>query len=245
MARAGQRTLCHYSILQHRWAVRWRLSHDRYTPMADVLETFLREQGSAQWRDRARSVIRELNRFGTPEAINGIEPLSVGTDSIGIGVNHQRSVWYLLFAIFIGVFILAFFLRLGIPGLRSNPTFDDLLVLVGVPLFLSALPVASLLLYARPPGPALVFVADPFGGYLLTRSRTGFSGRERLIDWREWSLRVEFEEREVAATTIYFLSLWKVPRRRGMKRCIARIKADSQLLEYWQRFTIHLQNLGV
>ena len=141
-------------------------------------ETFIANRGNLHWRERALTVVRTLKAEFGPDAINGIEGFSVGSNSIGIGVNRQRSRWLLLAAILISIPTVLMIARVLIPMLGNTSSGETFAVFVptGFLILLTSLAFAA---HAVPPGPALVLVVDSFGAYVLTRAGGGFTARER------------------------------------------------------------------
>lgn len=210
-----------------------------------VFEAYLAEKGDPAWRDRALSVVRELARFQGPDAINGIEPLQVGSDSFGIGVNHQRSVLWIiagLAGLVLGAFELAAIVASSRDSSFSSAGAREFFASFALPaLFLCEAGLSFAGYYFVPEGPSLVLVVDSSGAYLLSRAGLlGFTPRQRMFEWRDARLSLEYEHKKVRARPIHVLRIWhhSYPSRR--RRCLSQLKVDPQVFEYWRRFSAHL-----
>ncbi len=83
------------------------------------LATFVADSRRPEFREPAMQVIRELDKFANPEAINGIAPLNA-SGAVGIGINHQRKKWFLLGALLFFGLLGWFSWSLGPGGVRLS-----------------------------------------------------------------------------------------------------------------------------
>ena len=198
------------------------------------LATFVANQGRPEFREPATQVIRELNKFDNPEAINGIAPLDLG-GAVGIGINHQRKRWFLLGAVLFFGLLLVFSWSLGPPRLREPQTGELSAFVLIVPLF-GGFGILFVLLFLKKPGPEVVVVATPTSLYLVSRSGLRFTPKEAVVAWSEERVKIEMNEVTHKGVTIHSIALVAQPRHGGRKRALMRTRVDPQLFGYWQLF---------
>jgi hypothetical protein len=200
---------------------------------SNPLERFISTVGRPEFRASALAVIRELNRFDNPEAINGIAPLALG-DAVGIGLNHQRKFWHLATALlFIVLSVVGMMASASLPGPDGGGPSG---MVFAIPIFGTlALPYA--LWYLKSPGPDVVVIANSTCLYVAMRSTFLGTPTEKLIEWSQDRLQLELRSVTNTGVTTYHLALWRHARNGRRKSKILQKPVDEQVFGYWQQFS--------
>jgi hypothetical protein len=197
------------------------------------LADFVSHQGRPEFRAQATQVIRELDRFDNPEAINGITPMDLH-GAIGIGINHQRKKWFLLgAALFWGLLI---WFSFGLGPMRLREVNGDLSAwLIILPLF-GGFGLLFVLLFLKKPGPDVVAIATPTSFYLVSRAGLRFAPKEVVVPWSEERVLTKFQTITNKGVTSHILELQRQRRDGGRKTVFLRARVDPQLFGYWEAF---------
>lgn len=197
------------------------------------LATFIANQGRPEFREPARQVIRELNKFDNPEAINCTEPLNLGV-AIGIGINHQRKTWFLLGALlFFGLLI---WLSWGLGPLRlRDPSGDLSAFVIIVPMF-GGFGLLFVLLYLKKPGPEVVVIANSTSLYVVSRAGLRFKPKEILVPWAEARVLIDLQTVTHKGITTHWVGLKRQRRDNDRKSSLLRTRIDPQAFHYWEQF---------
>ena len=198
------------------------------------LATFVADSGRPEFREPAKQVIRELDKFDNPEAINGIAPLNV-SGAVGIGVNHQRKKWFLFGALLFFGLLVWFSWSLGPPRLRDPQMGELSAFVIIVPMF-GGLGILFVLLFLKKPGPEVVVVANATSLYLISRAGLRFNPKEIVVPWSDDRVQVELRTVTQNHITTHWVGLARVRRDGGRKSRIFTTRADPQLFRYWQQF---------
>jgi hypothetical protein len=201
---------------------------------SNELADFVANSGRPEFREPATQVIRELNKFDNPEAINGIAPMNTA-GAVGIGINHQRRMLFLFGALFFFGLLVVFVAMLGPVRLREPETGELSAFVLIIPMF-GGFGLLSLLLYLKKPGPEVVVVANPTSLYLVSRHGLRFAPKEVLVPWSSDRVHIDLNTVTHNMITTHTVSLSRVRRDTGRKSRVFSARVDEQLFRYWQQF---------
>jgi hypothetical protein len=201
---------------------------------SNELADFVANSGRPEFREPATRVIRELDKFDNPEAINGIAPIDAG-GAVGIGINHQRRTLFLIAAIFFFALLVIFVTVLGPVRLREPETGELSAFVLIIPMF-GGFALLSLLLYLKRPGPEVVVVANPTSLYLVSRHGLRFTPKEILVPWSSDRVHIDLNTITHNMITTHTVSLSRVRRDTSRKSRLFSTRVDEQVFGYWQQF---------
>jgi hypothetical protein len=197
------------------------------------LADFVAYQGRPEFREPARRVIHELDRFDNPEAINSIAPMDAA-GAIGIGINHQRKTWFLLGALlFFGLLAIMAF---TMPFRLRDANGDLSAWVIILPMF-GGFGTLFVLLYLKKPGPEAVVVANSTSLYVVARTGLRLAPKESLVAWAEEQVMVELATVTHNGVTTHTVALMRKRRDGGFKRALFRTRIDPQGFGYWEQFS--------
>jgi hypothetical protein len=201
---------------------------------SNELAEFVANAGRPEFREPATRVIRELDKFNNPEALNGIEPIEAG-GAVGIGINYQRRALYLFGALFFFGLLIMFITLLGPVRLREPETGELSAFVLIIPMF-GGFGLLSLLLYVKKPGPEVVIVANQTSLYLVSRAGLRFSPKEVLVPWSSDRVHIDLNTVTHNMITTHTVSLSRVRRDSGRKSRLFGTRVDEHLFRYWEQF---------
>lgn len=198
------------------------------------LADFVANAGRPEFREPATRVIRELDKFDNPEAINGIEPIDVG-GAVGIGINYQRKTFFLFGTLLFFGLLIVFITLLGPVRLREPETGELSAFVLIIPMF-GGLGLLSLLLYLKKPGPDVVVVANSTSLYLVSRAGLRFAPKEVVVPWSSDRVQIDCNTVTHKGITTHTVSLSRVRRDTGRKSRLFSTRVDEQVFDYWNQF---------
>ncbi len=197
------------------------------------LATFIANQGRPDFREPATQVIRELDKFDNPEAINCTEPMNLG-GAIGIGINHQRKTWFLFGALlFFGLLI---WFSWGLGPLRLRDASGDLSAFVMIVPMFGGFGLLFVLLYLKESGPEVVVVANPTSLYVVSRAGLRFTPKEIVVPWSEARVLIDLQTITQKGITTHWIGLKRQRRDNNRKWPLLRTRCDPQAFRYWEQF---------
>lgn len=198
------------------------------------LADFLAHAGRPEFREPATRVIRELDKFDNPEAINGIEPIDMG-GAVGIGINYQRRTFFLYGTLLFFGLLVVFVVLLGPVRLRDPETGELSAFVLIIPMF-GGLGLLSLLLYLKKPGPDVVVAANSTSLYLASRAGLRFAPKEVFVPWSSDRVHIDFNTVTHKGITTHTVSLSRVRRDTERKSRLFTTRVDEQVFGYWEQF---------
>ena len=197
------------------------------------LADFIANRGRPEFREPARRVVQELDRFNNPEAINSIEPMNAA-GAIGIGINHQRKRFLIWGAVlFYGLLALLAFMSGPIRLREASGDLSAWVILIPV---LGGFGTFFLLFSLKKPGPVAVVVANSTSLYVVSRAGLRMTPKDSLVSWSTDRVLIEFNTVTHKGATTHSVRLLRVPRQGGRKRLLFGTLLDPQAFEYWQQF---------